>query len=111
MIKTKRKVKNSARNIVKSIRLNKSNEIRKVAEQMSKKGVDAKGCLIAKVLAKRKIKVSASHISYALDRKSKRKKINCSVDDLVLVRDFIKQIGGIARAEIAIKVYKKFKNG
>lgn len=107
--KTKRKSKTSSKAITKAIRINKSDAIRQMAEQMSQKGIRPRGYLIIKALAKKKIKVASQHVSYALNRLSVKNSINCTINDLISVRDFINKIGSLKKAEKAIKIYKKFK--
>lgn len=115
MITKTRKIstsKNLVSSIKKTIRINKSNEIRKIALKMSKNGGKPKGNNIIKALAKKDINVSSSHVSYALNRKrmkAKIKNVKCSVNDIVAAKEFIDKMGGFEKAQTAIRIYKKFK--
>lgn len=88
MITKVKKSKSSSRNLVRSIkgnvRLNKSEEIRRLAKKMRKDGVEPKGNDIVEALAKRKIKVTSYHVCYALNRHriSKSDKIRATAEQM-----------------------------
>lgn len=113
----------------KTDRLNKSEEIRKLASEMRGNGVEVKTTNIIKTLANRGISVSYTHVLNAMGQMALDKTIpspnkseqqnstnqipfvaglpKCNFDELVMAKEFVDKLGGIDNALNALSSYEK----
>jgi len=110
--------------------VNKSAEIRKVADQMKAKGEKPRPVVIIEILKKQGIVVSSPQVSMVLKKmgfrprrrrragaarkvvalSAKVKTTKITVDDLVKARKVVTQFGGSERALAAIRALKGFED-